>query len=98
MSELSASVVLQPLWDLPADSPIKTEWDFFRRERPRLLAEGYEGRWVLIKGEALVGIFDTWEEARSVGLQRFGVVSMLVQEILRWYKPLRQGYSCPCRP
>jgi hypothetical protein len=47
---------------------------------------------VLIKGETLVGIFDTWEEARSVGLQRFGVVPMLVQEILRWYKPLRTAW------
>jgi hypothetical protein len=98
MGESSASVVLQPLWDLPPDCPIKSEWDCFRRERPRLLAEGHEGRWVLIKGETLVGLFDTWEEARSVGLQRFGVVPMLVQEILRCYKPLRQGYSCQCRP
>jgi hypothetical protein len=79
------------MWDLKPDSPIKTEWDFFCRERPRLLAEGHEGRWVLIKGEEIVGLFDTRQEARAVGLERFGVVSMLVQQILRKYKPFRQG-------
>jgi hypothetical protein len=86
---------MQPLWDLPADSPIRVEWDLFRRERPRLLNEGHEGRWVLVKGEEIVGVFSSRDDARNTGLQRFGVVSMLVQQILRNYKPLRQG--CPAR-
>jgi hypothetical protein len=83
---------------LPSDSPIKVEWDLFRRERPRLLAEGNEGRWVLIKGETLVGVFDTRKEAITEGYQRFGVVPLLAQQILRWYKPLRQGYCFRCLP
>lgn len=98
MYEAATSGALDPLWDLPADSPIKMEWDLFRRERPRLLAEGHEGRWVLIKSEQILGLFDNRVEARRVGLQKLGVVSMFVQQILRWYKPLRQGYSSLCRP
>jgi hypothetical protein len=97
MSE-TAAPGLQPLWDLPPDSPLKTEWELFRRERPRLLAEGHEGRWVLVKGEAIIGLFDSGDEAYNVGLERFGVVPMLVQQILRWYRVLRQGNSWRCRP
>src|SRR3954447_6002107 len=93
MSGSETPELLQPLWDLPANSPIKAEWDLFRRERPRLLAEGQEGRWVLIKGEEIIGPFDTYDEARNAGLARFGVVSMLVQQILRSYRILKQGYN-----
>jgi hypothetical protein len=98
MNEPAIAGEVQPLWDLPPDNPLNTEWGLFRRERPRLLAEGHEGRWALIKGEELVGLFDTRDEARNAGLARFGVVSMLVQQVLRWYKPLRQGYSWSCQP
>jgi hypothetical protein len=38
--------------ELPEDTsegPIAREWNFYRREVGRLLAEGHEGRWVLIK-------------------------------------------------
>jgi hypothetical protein len=91
MNESSGSPDIEPLWELRPDSPLKVEWELFRRERPRLLAEGHEGRWVLVKGQELVGVFDTWEEAGRVGVQKFGVVSMLVQQICRRHKLLRQG-------
>ena len=93
MNESSTTEEIQPLWDLEDDNPLKMEWELFRRERPRLLAEGHEGRWVLIKGEELIGVFDNRDDARNVGLNRFGVVCMLIQQILRQYKVLRQGYS-----
>src|SRR5712671_3923260 len=38
--------------ELPEDASegrIAGEWNFYRREIGRLLAEGHEGRWVLIK-------------------------------------------------
>ena len=38
--------------ELPAaqpDSQLYHEWNFYRREAGRLLAEGHEGHWVLIK-------------------------------------------------
>jgi hypothetical protein len=81
----------------PPDSPIAKEWDLFRRELPRLLAEGHEGRWALVKNEELIGIWHTYDEARTIGLERFGVVPMLVQEIRAWYRPVRAGnwWRCP---
>ena len=98
MSEASTPEPLQPLLEAPPRSPIKAEWDFFRRERPRLLAEGHEGRWVLIKGEEIIGIFDSFREARSAGTRRYGLAPMLVQQILRSYKPIRMGSYLRCQP
>ena len=49
----------------PPDSPIATEWNFYRRQVGRLLAEGNQGKWVLIKGERIVGIWDRHEEANE---------------------------------
>src|SRR5437868_3856214 len=43
-----------PCTELPEakpDSPLYHEWNYYRREVGRLLAEGQEGRFVLIKGE-----------------------------------------------
>jgi hypothetical protein len=42
--------------DGSADSPIASEWKVYRREVGRLLAEGHENRWVLIKGVEIIGI------------------------------------------
>ena len=55
--------------DLPAASPdsqFGQEWNFYRREVGSLLANGHEGRFVLIKGEKILGIWDTQEEAEAV--------------------------------
>ncbi len=59
---------------LPEDhsgSPLAREWNVYRREIGRLLAEGNEGRFILIKGEEVLGLFDSWEAARVAGLERF---------------------------
>jgi len=39
------------------------------------------GKFVLIKGEELIGVFNTIEEAISEGARRFGLQSFLVREI-----------------
>jgi hypothetical protein len=98
MSESPIPWVPGLAWELPKDSPIKAEWAIFRRELSRLLAEGHEGRWVLVKGEEITGVFDTQAEALSTGQQRFGAVPVLIHQILRWYRPLRQGYLKRCQP
>jgi hypothetical protein len=63
-----------------------TEWNFYRREVARLLAEGHEGHWVLIKGEEIVGIWDTEEEANRVRIERFLMQDVLMKKI------------CACEP
>jgi hypothetical protein len=79
-----------------SDSPIAREWNLYRREVGRLLAEGNEGRWVLIKGEKIVGIFDNWDAARQEGLKRYLLQPMLVKQVLTWEPILRvRGYNLP---
>jgi hypothetical protein len=71
--------------ELPEDASegrIAGEWNFYRGEIGRLLAEGHEGRWVLIKGEEIIGIWDTEEEANQVRVQRFLMQDILIHQIL----------------
>jgi hypothetical protein len=57
------------------------EWNTLRREVGRLLTEHQEGRFVLIKGREIIGIYDTWAAAREDGLQRYLLEPFLVQPI-----------------
>ena len=92
--------------DLPEATPdlrLATEWNFYRREVGRLLAEGHECRWVVIKGEEIVGIWDTEEDANRVCLERF-----LTQDAMSKKICPREGHSglgylrhydrCSCLP
>ena len=63
-------------------SPCAEEWETFRREVGRLLAEGDEGKFALIKGNEIVGIYDTWDAARQAGLDRFLLEPHMVRPIL----------------
>jgi hypothetical protein len=63
------------------NDPLAVEWNTYRREVARLLAEGQEGRHVLIKGEEIVGIYDTHVEALSAGYQRFWGQPICVHQI-----------------
>jgi hypothetical protein len=65
----------------PANSPLYHEWNCYRREVGRLLAEGQEGRWVLIKGDTIVGIWDTDDEAQAVALARYFSEPSLTQQV-----------------
>jgi hypothetical protein len=80
--------------ELPEDTsggPLSTEWNFYRREVGRLLAEGHEGRWVLIKGEVIVGIWDTEEEADRVRLERFFMQAVLMKRVCTREPVIRGG-------
>ncbi len=63
------------------------EWETYRREVGRLLAEGNEGRFVLIKGDQIIGLFDTYEQARDAGAEQFLLGPYLVQQV-RTREPL----------
>jgi hypothetical protein len=71
--------------------PIAREWNFYRREAGRLLAEGHEGKWVLIKGEQIIGIWNTEEEADQVRLQIFPMQHVLLKQICEREPILRGG-------
>ncbi len=44
-----------------------------RRELPGLLAEGQEGGFILIKGDKVLSLWDTFEDACQAGRERFGL-------------------------
>jgi hypothetical protein len=80
------------------NSPLATEWDFYRREVGRLLAEGHEGKFVLIKGEVILGIWDTREQAYDVALQKYLMEPSLIQQIRSREPLVRTPLSfCPCQ-
>ncbi len=64
------------------DSPLYQEWNTYRREVARLLAEGNEGRWMLIANQEIVGLWDTESEANRVRLERFPTQPVLVKQVL----------------
>jgi hypothetical protein len=53
------------------EQPLAEEWNTYRREVGRWLAEGLEGRHVLIKGRDIIGFFDTLEAAQEAGGKQF---------------------------
>jgi hypothetical protein len=72
----------EDLPDLPPDDPLGQEWKTYKREVARLVAEGNEGRSCLIKGDEIVGMWDSFSDAAAAGFQRFGLEEpFLVREI-----------------
>ena len=88
-----ATIPFTQLPDGPPGSPITTEWNFYRRIIAGLLAAGHEGKWLLIKNEELVGIWDTEAEANAVRLERYLRQPVLMKQILAQEPILRIGYS-----
>jgi hypothetical protein len=64
------------------DSPITREWNLYRREVGRLLAQGHEGKWVLIKGEEIIGIWESRDQAKAVALERYFMQPVLIRQVL----------------
>jgi hypothetical protein len=85
-------VELESLPDLPPGSPLETEWNTFRRELPRLLKEGHRGRYALIQGETVAGVWDTFRDGLQAGYERFGLTPFMVQPVVIHQRPLRAGW------
>jgi hypothetical protein len=43
--------------------------------------KSHPGKFVVVKGEALVGYFDSLDEALAAGASRFGLTSFLVRQV-----------------
>jgi hypothetical protein len=61
--------------------PLETEAETYRREVGRLLAEGHAGRHALIKGDAVISIWDTQRDALQAGRDKFGLEDIAVVKI-----------------
>lgn len=78
--------------ELPPATPGEVhaeEWETYRREVGRLLAEGNEGRFILIKGKEIIGIWDKREDALVMGYQKYLLQPFLVHQIQERERLLR---------
>ena len=76
-----------------AQDLLAAELATYQRELPRLLAEGEEGRWVLVRASEVISTWDTFEDAIQVGYGRFGQTPFLVQQVLAEQPVARQPWQ-----
>jgi hypothetical protein len=69
---------------------LEREWATYLREVARLLAEGHEGKYVVIKGDDILGMWETQREALSQGTRRIPLGPFLTQQVRTWEPFLRQ--------
>ena len=66
------------------NSPVAEEWETYRRIAGDLLATGYHGQFVLIKGSEVIGFWPTFRDAHSEGVHRYPGQPMFIQEVREW--------------
>lgn len=59
--------------------PLQTEIDTYNAKLPELL--GSVGKFVVIKGAQIEGIYDTYGDALKIGYERFGLEPFFVKQI-----------------
>jgi len=69
---------------------LSEERSYYEESLPDWLTK-YAGRVVLVKGRELIGVYNTDEEALTVGAQKFGLTPFLVRRV----EPVRQEVSIP---
>lgn len=53
----------------------------YHRELPRLLTEGGEGKYVLIREHEVAGVYTSYMDAMSAGYEKFGLEPFFVKKI-----------------
>ena len=77
--------------DRPTDARhnvLDTELATYEKHRDELLGKA-EGRYALIKGTQVDGVFESRSDAIMIGYQKFGNVPFLVKQIIRVEAPQR---------
>jgi hypothetical protein len=69
-------------------SPLQKEREFFKANQAEWL-KAYPGKFVLVKEDKLLGVFDNAENAVADGLRRFGSESFLVRGVGEQEETLR---------
>jgi hypothetical protein len=64
-----------------AEFPLQPELNTYRRELSQLLQAGQAGRYVLIKGNQVVGLWDDQAGALEAGTERFGLEPFAVKQV-----------------
>jgi hypothetical protein len=66
---------------------LETELAYYKAHKDEWL-KSHRERFVLVKGEELVGTFDTYEQAIREGARRFGLANFLVRRVTEPEEPL----------
>lgn len=62
---------------------LERELETYSRELQALLANGAEGKFVLVQGDKVIDVFGTYEDALKEGYKTFGVgMPFLVKQVL----------------
>ncbi len=69
---------------------LETEVETWEKHKEELLRL-HEGKFVLIKGDQMYGIFPSVKDAYRSGLRQFGNVPMLIKEIMAEELPVSFG-------
>src|SRR5205809_1077338 len=83
---VSGGIRIDEVPDIPEAEPFAEEWKTFKREVFRLVNDGEIGKFAVLKGEQLVGVWDTLSDAELAGRRQFGDAPFLVQEIQLYLK------------
>jgi len=59
--------------------PLAKEYAAFKRHLPQLLLQ--EGKFVLVHGSDVIGVFDSYSDALTAGYEKFGLENFLVKRI-----------------
>ncbi|HEV3262712.1 MAG TPA: hypothetical protein VG013_38105 [Gemmataceae bacterium] len=60
---------------------LEQELETYRRELPGLLSQEHEGKYLLIRGQQVIGIWATEDEAYKTGRERFGLTPSMVRQV-----------------
>jgi len=60
---------------------LETERATYKSKLPELIADGNEGKFALIKGNDLIDVFGTYEDAIKEGYAKFGLEPFLVRQV-----------------
>ncbi len=77
--------------DVRAGSPVAEEWAIYRGEVGRLIREGSQGKFALIKVGQPISLWDTLHDAVQAGQVLHGQAPCLVQQVWPYLRP-RIGY------
>ncbi|MEW5717969.1 MAG: hypothetical protein AB1817_05025 [Chloroflexota bacterium] len=61
----------------------------FYQENKAMLLSQYNGKFIVIKGQELIGSFDTINDALAEGARRFGLESFLVRRVQERQEEIR---------
>jgi hypothetical protein len=82
----------------PTGDALEAEWNTYVAEVGRLLADGQEGKHVLIKGERIIGLYETHLDALDAGYRQCGRGPFLVHQVQTRERVFRVPcyyWSCP---